>query len=123
MVGLHDQPYRLVMTSIAAPTTSSSSLRTTALVAAIVLAGFGAYSLWVVAGFGFTGFLSLAGREPWGLQMLLDLVISCSFAIGWMTGDARRRNITAWPYVVTVVLLGSIGLLAYAVRRGFRAYG
>jgi hypothetical protein len=50
--------------------------------------------------------------------MLLDLVIALSFAIGWMRADARRRGIAIWPYVIATVLLGSIGILAYCVRRG-----
>ena len=91
-------------------------MRTSSL-AALVLAAFGAYSLWVVAGHGYTGFLSLAAREPWALQMLLDLVIACSFGVGWMLHDARKKDIKAWPFIVTTVLLGSIGLLAYVVRR------
>jgi hypothetical protein len=108
------------MTTIAASASpvSTSSTRTKALVAALVLAGFGAYSIWVVAGYGYTGFLSLAAREPWAMQMLLDLVIACSFAIGWMVHDARKRSISPWPYIVATLALGSIGLLAYVVRRG-----
>jgi hypothetical protein len=89
-----------------------------ALVAAAVLAVFGVFSVWVVLDQGYTGFLSLAGREPWGLQLLLDLTIALSFAVGWMHGDAKRRGITTWPYLVATLLLGSIGVLAYAVRRG-----
>jgi hypothetical protein len=92
---------------------------TSSKVAALVLAAFGAFSIWVVADYGYTGFLSLAAREPWGLQMLLDLVIACSFGIGWMVHDARKRDIKTWPYIVATLALGSIGLLAYLVRRGF----
>ena len=87
-------------------------------IAAVVLAAFGAYSIWVVWSYGYFGFLSLAGREPWAMQMLLDLVIACSFGSGWMLADARRRGIAAWPFVLATVALGSIGLLAYVVRRG-----
>jgi hypothetical protein len=93
--------------------------RPRALVAAVVLAGFGAFSTWVVATQGYFGFLALAGREPWALQMLLDLVIAASFAAGWMITDARKRRIAAWPYLAATVLLGSIGILAYCVRRAF----
>ncbi len=88
------------------------------IVAAILLAGFGAFSIWVVATRGYTGFLDLAGRERWGLQMLLDLVIALSFAFSWVRRDARVRGIAAWPYAIATVLLGSIGILAYCVRRG-----
>lgn len=97
-----------------------STLRRTALLAAAILAAFTAYSLWVVAGFGYTGFLSLAAREPWALQLLLDLVIACSFGIGWMRADARRRGIASWPFIPVVVAMGSIGLLGYVVWRGLR---
>ena len=89
-----------------------------ALIAAAVLVPFVVYSLWVVAGFGYTGFLAVAWREPWAMQMLLDLVIACSFGIGWMSHDARKRSISPWPFIVTTLALGSIGLLAYVVRRG-----
>lgn len=104
--------------SPAAPTTSSSSFRTKALVAGLILAAFTAYSLWVVAGYGYTGFLSLAVREPWAMQLLLDLVVACSFGIGWMTVNARKHGITTWPFIVATLSLGSIGLLGYVVWRG-----
>lgn len=107
------------MTTLAAPSASLSSTRTKALVAALVLAGFGVYSMWVIAGYGYTGFLALAAREPWAMQMLVDLVIACAFAAGWMIRDARKRRLAVWPFVVLTVLAGSIGLLAYVVRRGF----
>jgi hypothetical protein len=94
---------------------------TSSKVAALVLAAFGAFSVWVAATHGYTGFLSLAAREPWALQMLLDLAIACSFAIGWMMRDAKRRGIKPAPYVVMTILLGSIGILVYTVRRGWFA--
>jgi hypothetical protein len=119
----------LAVSSASAPSPSSSSsrgsaptagsaVRIQAFTAAVILAAFGAFSLWVVYGYGYTGFLTLAGREPWALQMLLDLVIALSFAIGWMRADARRRGIAAWPYFLVTLVLGSIGVLAYVVRRG-----
>ena len=100
--------------------TAPSTVRRTALVAGVVLAVFTAYSLWVVAGFGYTGFIALAMREPWALQLLLDLVIACSLGIGWMRADARQRGIASWPFIPVVVGLGSIGLLGYLVWRGLR---
>jgi hypothetical protein len=98
---------------------SSPSIRPLALVAALVLAAFGAFSMWVVVTHGYFGFIALAGREAWALQMLIDLLIALSFAVGWMLGDARKRGIATWPYVVVTVALGSIGILAYCVRRSF----
>jgi hypothetical protein len=101
-------------------THSSGSLARSALIAGAILVVFTVYSLWVVAGHGYTGFLSLAAREPWGMQLLLDLVIASSFGIGWMHADARRRGMASWPYVPVVLAFGSIGLLSYVVVRGLR---
>ena|ERR1051325_10193399 len=99
----------------------SPSIRPLSLVAALVLAVFGAFSMWVVVTQGYFGYLTLAGREPWALQMLIDLVIALALAVGWMIGDARKRRIATWPYIVATVVLGSIGILAYCVRSGFVA--
>lgn len=82
-----------------------------------LLLGFSAYSITVVAAHGYTGFLDVAAREPWAMQMLLDLVIALSIFTGWMVRDARVRGITAWPYVLAIVTLGSIGAIAYLVHR------
>jgi len=116
MEALPVPPYNDRMTA-ALP--ASSSIRTKALVAVAILLVFGAYSTWVVAGHGYTGFLTLAMRETWAMQMLIDLVIACSFGLGWMFADAKKHAITTWPFVVATVLLGSIGLLGYVVWRGF----
>jgi len=85
------------------------------LVAAVVLLPFAVFSSWVVWRHGYLGFLSLARAEPWALQMLLDLVIACTIAIGWMRADARRNGVNALPYVIATLALGSIGPLAYLV--------
>ena len=73
--------------------------------------------LWVVAGHGYFGFLTLAGREPWAMQLLIDLVLACSFGVAWLFADARKRGIARWPFVVTTLFLGSVGLLGYLVYR------
>lgn len=96
----------------------SSSIRPLTLVAAAILAVFGAFSTWVAVTQGYLGFLDIAGRSWWALQMLLDLVLALSFAVGWMISDARKRQIATWPYLAATVFLGSIGILAYCVRRG-----
>lgn len=100
-------------------TAAPSALRSKALTAAGILAVFTVYSMWVVFGYGYTGFLTLAWREPWAMQMLLDLVLACTFGIGWMVHDARPRSIAAWPFVVATLFLGSVGLLGYVIWRGF----
>ena len=97
--------------------------RSLMLVAVVVLAVFGAFSGWVVVTHGYLGFIDVARREPWALQMLIDLAIACLVAIGWMIGDARRRHITVWPFVAVTLVAGSIGLLAYLVRRAISGGG
>jgi hypothetical protein len=108
------------MTTAAIP---SASVRPVTVIAAALLATFGAFSMWVVATQGYFGFIELAGRSWWALQMLIDLVVALSFAAGWMISDARKRGIATWPYLVATVFLGSIGILAYCVRRAFTLRG
>ena len=89
--------------------------------ALLVLVPFTAYSLVVIARQGYFGFLTLAAREPWGMQMLLDLSIAL-FLIGTaIRRDARERGIPALPYLVALPFLGSISALAYLVHRSARS--
>ncbi|MBA3820558.1 MAG: DUF2834 domain-containing protein, partial [Deltaproteobacteria bacterium] len=78
--------------------------------AAVFLAGFVAYLLWVASGHGLTGFLSLAMREPWAMHLLVDLLVACTFGLRWVFADARPRGISPWPFVVLTVTCGSVGL-------------
>jgi len=91
------------------------------LLPAIVLLPFTAYSLLVIEQNGYFGFLTLATREPWAMQMLLDLCISLFLVGAWIRADARARGIPAWPYLVALPFVGSIGALAYLVHRAFKA--
>lgn len=120
-------PYQEHMTSSTATTAetlpvpdAASKLRVQAVVAAVILVAFSAFSLWVIAGHGYFGFLTLAGREPWAMQMLIDLVLACSFGLAWLSNDAKRRGIPRWPFVIATVFLGSIGLLDYLVYRALK---
>jgi hypothetical protein len=83
---------------------------------------FGGYTLWVMSQDGVLGFLPLAGREPWALQMLLDLFIMLGLFAVWLVPDARALGLNPWPYVLLTLTMGSPGALFYLVRRGFRAY-
>ncbi len=91
-----------------------------ALVPAIVLTLFVAFSSWVVAQEGYFGFVTLAVTEPWGGQIFLDLCIALVLVSGWLIRDARSRGINPWPYVLTIPLLGSIPPLAYLVVRSLK---
>ncbi len=104
--------------SSAAASRGAQTTRKIAVLAAIALAAFLPYSLWVVYTAGPVGFLPLAWREPWGMQLLLDLVLAVSIALSWLVPDAKRRGLAWWPYVAFSAL-GSPTLLFYLVRRAF----
>lgn len=86
-----------------------------------ILVVFSAFSTWLVAGEHPLGFLINARDNPWGMQVLLDLVIACSLFVGFMRRDARQRGLPFLPYLVGILLVGSIGALAYLVHRGLAA--
>jgi hypothetical protein len=83
----------------------------------VVFVAFTAWSLTVVAGQGFASLLSLVGREPWAAQLLVDLCLALVVAWSWLRHDARTRGITAWPYQVATVAVGSVAVLAYLIHR------
>lgn len=112
-----DMTSSTVAETLPVPASDASKVRTQAVVAAVILVAFSAFSLWVIAGHGYFGFLTLAGREPWAMQMLIDLVLACSFGLAWLSNDAKRRGIPRWPFVIATVFLGSVGLLDYLVYR------
>jgi hypothetical protein len=87
------------------------------LAALAVLVPFLVYTDVVALQHGYLGFLELALREPWGMQMLLDLSISLGLFATFAIPDARERGIHVWPYLVACVFLGSIGALGYLVHR------
>ncbi len=46
-----------------------------------------------MAGNGVTGFIALAGREPWGLQLLIDLLVMLALFALWVRQDARKHGL------------------------------
>jgi hypothetical protein len=96
-----------------------SSMRLTFLI--VLLLAFFGLSVYLVHDQGFFGFLALARRDPWGLQLLLDLTIALSLFLSWMIPDARRRGLPYLPYVLGTLALGSIGALAYLIHREIAA--
>ena len=88
---------------------------------ALLLVPFTVYSTLVIVEHGYFGFLTLAAREPWGMQMLLDLSIALFLLGAWLRRDARERGLPALPYLVMLPFLGSIAALGYLVHRGIGA--
>lgn len=85
--------------------------------AAIVLVPFTIYSTWVTATQGYAEFFTLPWSHPIWSQEFLDLCIALTMVSSWMVGDARRRGVTVWPYLVATPLLGSISPLVYLALR------
>jgi len=69
---------------------------------------------------GYLGFVWLALRERWAMQMLLDVGLALTLFLLWMWRDAKERRIFVWPYVIACLALGSIGALAYLLHRELR---
>lgn len=90
------------------------------LVFSATLLVFATWTGVIVAQHGYTGFLILAAREPWGGQMFVDLVIALLLFTTWMRADAARESLPFWPYLVAILTTGSIGALAYLVHRSLR---
>ena len=83
----------------------------------VILVGFSAYTLSVMFTHGgVLGFLELASREPWGLQVFLDLCLVLTLFGAWLWRDARTLGLSPWPYLA-LLSLGSPGALIYLVRR------
>lgn len=89
----------------------------TVLLLGIVLADFVGLSAWALYHHGYVGLFEVAVASPAGIQVLVDLTIALSLFMVWMWRDARERGIAAWPFVLLTATLGSIGALAYLLRR------
>jgi hypothetical protein len=87
------------------------------IVVAVVWIVFTAFSLPIALEHGFFGFLTLSAREPWALQMLLDLFIALSLFAGFVIKDAKEKGLRAWPWLIAMLVLGSIGALPYLLYR------
>ena len=86
----------------------------------LVLIAFSALSGYALLRVGYIGIFRSSFTD-WGtIQVLCDLIITCSLAMLWMLDDAHRRGLNAWPFVIVTVLAGSFGPLLYLLRRGLR---
>ena len=81
----------------------------------ILFLAFGAYSGWVIFDVGYLGIWKAGAANPDALQVLLDLVIVCVLASGWMVRDARTKGRKAWPYVLLTLAAGSFGPMLYVL--------
>jgi hypothetical protein len=87
----------------------------------LVLVPFTVFSTWVVVRHGYFGFVTLAMKEPWALQMLVDLCISLAMVGTWLRRDARHHGIAATPYLMLLPFAGSVAALGYLIHRAYRS--
>jgi hypothetical protein len=102
-------------------TSETKALSARFLLPLVALIAFSVYSAAIVVNHGYVGFLQLAWREPWAMQMLLDLTIGMVLFLVWAAGDSRARGLPFWPFALVTLFLGSVGPLAYLVVRAVRA--
>ncbi len=85
-------------------------MRLAAAIAAFL--AFTAYTVWVMAGNGVMGFVSLAGREPWGLQLLIDLLVMLALFAALGSGKTPgKHGLAVWPWVAATMVMGLMGAL------------
>jgi hypothetical protein len=82
--------------------------------ALIVLLAMDAYSVYL---YGYVGFFRMVLANFAGVTAFVDLLIALVLIIAWMGDDARRRNVSALPYIVLTIAGGSVGPLLYLIRR------
>ena len=90
------------------------------LIVLLILAAFGAYSVFVMWHYGYFGIWQAGFANAAALQILLDLVITCLLISSWMLGDARAKDLNAWPFVAITLAAGSFGPLLYLLYREYR---
>lgn len=83
----------------------------------LVLADFVALTGYAVYHYGYLAFFDFHAVNAIQVQIFVDLIIALSLVMVWMWRDAKARGISPIPYVVMTLFLGSIGPLAYLIRR------
>jgi uncharacterized membrane protein len=83
----------------------------------LILATFGAYSVYVTWQIGYFGIWQAGMANVGTWQVLLDLSIMCFITLGFITRDARRTGRTVWPFAVITIAAGSFGPLLYLLLK------
>jgi hypothetical protein len=82
-----------------------------------LLVDFSLLTAWAVYQHGLIGIFELA-FSSWGSALLfVDLSIALGLVLVWMFGDSRERGLSFLPYAALTLAFGSVGPLAYLIRR------
>jgi hypothetical protein len=66
------------------------------------------------------GWIEVVFENPVSMLLFADLCIALTMVMVWIVGDARERGISPWPYIATTLFAGSVGTLAYLIRRDWK---
>lgn len=84
---------------------------------AAVLFDFSALTAYAVYQVGYAGFFEILFSNIVGITVAVDLFIALGAAMIWMVRDARTHDISPAPYLALTLAFGSVGPLAYLLRR------
>ncbi len=82
--------------------------------ALIVLLAMDAYAIYL---YGYVGFFRQIFANLVGATAFVDLAIALVLIVVWMGDDAEQRNVSALPFLLLTLALGSVGPLLYLIRR------
>ncbi|MBZ5708176.1 hypothetical protein [Nannocystis pusilla] len=92
-------------------------MNTRQIVLAVLALDFLALSAYVVANHGYVGmFVELFSTWP-GILTGVDLTLALLMIMSWMLVDARKHGLGVVPYLAVTLAFGSLGPLAYLIRR------
>lgn len=67
--------------------------------------------------YGLLGFFRSALATAPAITSFADMVVALTLVCIWMSEDARERGVSAVPYLLLTLALGSPGALLYLIRR------
>lgn len=83
----------------------------------VLLVDFLLLSGYIVLEYGYIEIFRIAWTNLGATQIFVDLCMSLGLIAAWMIKDAREKGISVAPFLALTVVLGSVGPLAYLIRR------
>ena len=83
----------------------------------LVLAGFSILTACALVEYGYVGFFREVISNLASVTLLVDLVISLTIILVYLSNDASERGVSAVPYLLLTLAFGSVGPLLYLIRR------
>ena len=87
------------------------------IILAVFAFDFLCFTAYVVYEIGYFGIFAEVLSSLGGVQALVDLTLALCMIMGWMLVDARKHGLSVAPYLLATVAFGSLGPMAYLIRR------